>query len=306
MMGRLVLVTGTGGAVGRRVVECLHRAGYSVRALDCVPLTPESWLGHVDPVVGDITDIAVVSEAVREVDAVVHLAALLHQPRGSRTPPEAYQAVNVGGTRNLLTAASHAGVRRFVLFSTIAVYGSTEGLVLDEWSPLKPDSPYASTKASAEELVLRQDSTGANPEGVVLRLAAVYGSRVKANYLRLVQELSRGTFIPIGAGTNRRTLIYDRDVDEVVRAVCAALGRRPPRMRLPSGAIRTCVTAAEVVLRLAGQKTPTVTRDLLDKYLEDVAVDGSRITRELGFCAKYDLWSGWKETIDEMRASGRL
>ncbi len=112
--------------------------------------------------------------------------------------------------------------------------------------------------------------------GTVLRLGAVYGSRIKGNYERLTHALARRRFIPIGNGLNRRTLIYDKDVG---RATVLTVSH-------PAAAGRVF--------------------NVIDKYTEDIAVDGSRIQTELGFKPQYDLRSGWQETIQEMCRMGEL
>jgi UDP-glucose 4-epimerase len=88
----------------------------------------------------------------------------------------------------------------------------TNSPVLDENSPVQPDTFYAQTKLAAEKIVLNARGAGGQPLGTVLRLGAVYGSRIKGNYERLTHALARHRFIPIGNGSNRRTLIYDQDV----------------------------------------------------------------------------------------------
>jgi UDP-glucose 4-epimerase len=145
--------------------------------------------------------------------------------------------------------------------------------------------------------------------------------------------LAKRRFIPVGSGTNRRTLIYDKDVanavlavltnpnaagkvynvtdgeiyqlSDIIRAICEALGRKPPRMRLPVAPLRTGADIVDKGARLLGLRSPGF-RSGIDKYTEDMAVDGHRIQAEIGFRPKYDLLSGWKETIEEMRARGEL
>ena len=167
----------------------------------------------------------------------------------------------------------------------------------------------------------------------MLRLGAVYGSRIKGNYERLTQALARGRFIPIGNGLNRRTLVYDKDVgraavlavsypaaagrvfnvtdgkfhtlNEIIESICSALGRKPPRFSLPVGPCRSLVGSIETGYRALGLTAP-VSRSMIDKYTEDIAVDGSLIQKELGFMPQYDLKTGWEETIREMRELGIL
>ena len=163
------------------------------------------------------------------------------------------------GTRRLLEASEAAQVRRFVFFSTINVYGhSSVGCALDEQSPLRPESYYAETKVRAEEIVL-----ASRVPATVLRLAAVYGSRVKGNYARLLAALEQRRYVSIGPATNRRTLVHEQDVaeaallvakqarasgrtynvtdgsthdlNEIVQAMCLALGRSSPGSASRSG-----------------------------------------------------------------------
>lgn len=79
-------------------------------------------------------------------------------------------------------------------------------------APPQPDTLYGATKLAAEALVLAAQRHDGVALGVVLRLAAVYGARVKGNYQRLLDAVARGCFVPLGHGGNRRTLVYDRDV----------------------------------------------------------------------------------------------
>jgi len=329
-----VLVTGATGAVGPRVVEALCRAGYRLRTLSLEVPPPGAWPeGVTDVRVGDITDAAAVRAAVEDVDLVVHLAALLH----ILNPPDAlkdhYRNVNIGGTRNVAEAAMNANVKRLLFFSTIAVYGGTGGRIVDEDTPPLPDTFYARTKLEAEGIVLAAKNAPGEAMGTVLRLGAVYGSRIKGNYRQLLTALARGWFVPIGQGQNRRTLIYDKDVanaavlalshpaaagrlfnvsdgqyhtmQDIIGTVCHALRRRPPAFSLPARPVRFMAGLLEQAARRVGVKPP-IAPATIDKYTEDVAVDGRRIQSALGFAPVYDLAAGWEDTIREMRHEGRL
>ncbi len=174
---------------------------------------------------------------------------------------------------------------------------------------------------------------GGQPLGTVLRLGAVYGSRIKGDYGRLTRALARHRFIPIGSGLNRRTLVYDKDVgraaalsvthpaaagrvfnvtdgefhtlNEIIESICSALGRKPPRLSLPVGPTRALVGLIEKGSHAIGLNPP-VTQEMINKYTEDIAVDGSLIQKELGFVPQYDLSTGWREVVQEMRRMGEL
>ena len=329
----ICLVTGATGAVGPALVQALHGAGYRVRTLSLYLPSANLLPPGVDARRGDITDRISVNQAMQGVDAVVHLAALLHIVNPPQTLRGEYERINVGGTAVVVDAALQADVRRVVLFSTIAVYGPAGGQVLTEATLPQPDTLYAQSKLAAEQLVLQARRRDGQPLGTVLRPGAVYGARVKGNYQRLVQAVRRGRFIPIGDGRNRRTLIHDRDLaqavvlaaqrptaagqlynvsdghfhtlNQIINAICGALGRRPPRFSVPLGPARMAAGLLENGLRLLGQTSP-IGSAVIDKYTEDVAVDSRRIQTELGFVPRFDLYAGWRETIREMRQNGEL
>ena len=322
-----VLITGATGAVGPIVVKEACAAGYVIRTLSLDPPLEGMWKDSVEICLGDVTDKQDVQSAMEGVESVIHMAALLHIVNPAPDLEEKYNRVNVGGTKTIIEEAIKARVKRVVLFSTIAVYGPSDGYVLNKMSPAQPETFYAQTKRTAEQIVLNARGADGQPLGTVLRLGAVYGSRIKGNYERLTHALARNRFIPIGNGLNRRTLIYDKDVgsaaalavshpaaagqvfnvtdggfhtlNEIIESICAALGRKQPRLSLPAGLTRTLVGIVEKGSHTIGLNPP-VTREMIDKYTEDIAVDGSLIQKELGFIPQYDLKAGWEETIREM------
>src|SRR5215831_11751499 len=138
-----VLVTGSAGTVGRPLCTELSRRGYAVRAFDREP-TPDV----ADAVVADIADPEAVREAMRGIDAVVHLAAQPHE----RPFPELLSP-NVVGLYNVMDAAREAAVRRVVLASSVMVVSARAdrtrpALVHERW----PNNHYALTKVWAEHM----------------------------------------------------------------------------------------------------------------------------------------------------------
>ncbi|MBU2233923.1 NAD-dependent epimerase/dehydratase family protein, partial [Patescibacteria group bacterium] len=125
--GATVLVTGATGAVGPCVVHALYQAGFRIRSFSVDTPTVAMFPQSVEVLIGDVTDQVAVQSAMRGVDAVVHMAALLHIINPPPELREKYERVNVGGTATVVEAAIKAGVKRVVLFSTIAVYGPSEG-----------------------------------------------------------------------------------------------------------------------------------------------------------------------------------
>ena len=124
------------------------------------------------------------------------MAALLHIVNPLPELREKYERVNVGGTATVVEAAIKAGVKRAVLFSTIAVYGPSDGRVLNEMSSTHPDTFYAQTKRAAEQIVLNARGADGQPLGTVLRLGAVYGSRIKGKLRTADASLGTSSLYP--------------------------------------------------------------------------------------------------------------
>jgi len=329
----IILVTGATGAIGPSVVRVLNQEGFHIRTFSIDSPAEGLFPQGVEVLAGDVTDKAAVQSAMQGACAIIHMAALLHIINPPSDLQEKYRRVNTGGTANVIDAAVKADVERIVLFSTIAVYGPSDGAVLNESSPVRPDTFYASTKHAAEQLVLHARGSDGRPLGAVLRLGAVYGSRIKGNYRRLTHDLSRHRFVPVGNGLNRRTIVYDKDaaraaalavthpaaagrvfnvtdgsfyrLKDIVESICEALGRKPPQFSIPSGLARLAAGAVEKSGHAVGLKPPPF-RAMINKYTEDIAVDGGLIQKEIGFVPQYDLKTGWQETIREMRLSGEL
>ena len=147
------LVTGGAGFIGSNIVDTLIDKGHQVRVLDDLSTghleNLESVKDKVNFLKGDIRDKAIVAQAVKGVDAVIHIAALRAVLRSVDSPEESND-VNVNGTLNLLIAARDAGVKRFVFSSSSSIYGDTEKFPLDENETPNPLSPYAASKIMGE------------------------------------------------------------------------------------------------------------------------------------------------------------
>lgn len=147
------LVTGGAGFIGSNIVDELLKRGNSVKVLDDFSTGREEnvrhFAGEVDLIRGDIRNADTVDGAVKDVDFVIHQAALASVPRSIDNPVETSE-VNVQGTLNLLDAAVRHSVRRFVYASSSSVYGDSEALPKVETMEPRPKSPYAVTKLCGE------------------------------------------------------------------------------------------------------------------------------------------------------------
>ena len=187
LVGKKVLVTGSGGFIGSHLAERLAKLGCRVVALthyDSRPdrsnlefLTPET-LAELDVRPGDVRDPMFMLEVTKGCQVVFHLAALIGIPY-SYLAPSSYVDTNIKGTMNVLQACLAAGVERLVHTSTSECYGTAQYTPIDEAHPLCAQSPYSATKIGADHIALSYHRAFGTPV-VVLRPFNTYGPRQSA------------------------------------------------------------------------------------------------------------------------------
>jgi nucleoside-diphosphate-sugar epimerase len=229
-MERTTLITGGAGYIGMLVAEELLAAGHAVRALDsllhdqqgCAESLREQG---VELLVGDVRDAGARAEALRGVDAVVHLAAIVGDPACARDEPTAH-AVNVIGATALIDDAATAGVERFIFASTCSNYGRmADPLVpITEEGELAPVSLYAEQKVAVERALLGLDPA---PFAVTcLRFATVYGVAPRMRFDLTVNEFTRDLWsdrrLEVFGEQFWRPYVHVRDAARGVRAVLEA------------------------------------------------------------------------------------
>ncbi len=158
--GRQVLVTGAGGFIASHLVERLASEGAQVRAftrynsrndVGMLRLIPQDVFSKLEVIGGDLRDVEAVRAAVRGVDTVFHLGALIAIPYSYVHPREVIET-NVMGTVNVLMAARDFDIRRVVHTSTSEVYGTAQYTPIDEEHPLQGQSPYSASKIGADKI----------------------------------------------------------------------------------------------------------------------------------------------------------
>lgn len=158
LKGKRVLVTGADGFIGSHLVEQLITEGAIVKAFVYYN-SFNSWgwldtlkteqLGNIEIFAGDIRDPNGVRTAMKDIDVVFHLAALIAIPF-SYYSPDSYIDTNVKGTLNIVQAAKDLGVERVLVTSTSEVYGTAKYVPIDEEHPRQPQSPYSASKIGAD------------------------------------------------------------------------------------------------------------------------------------------------------------
>ena len=174
------LVTGGAGFIGSHLVDALVERGHTVRVVDDLSTGHKRNLAHhragdIEFIEGDLAVPGVADAAVRDIDFVLHIAAIPSVPRSVKDPVTSHRA-NVDGTLRVLTAARDAGVERVVFASSSSVYGDSPTLPKHEAMPTHPLSPYALQKLIGEQYMgLFYHLYGL--ETVSLRFFNVFGPR---------------------------------------------------------------------------------------------------------------------------------
>lgn len=303
-----VLVTGGGGFIGSHLVDALLAdGGYRVRVLDNFSTGRRENLAHCRPSVelieGDIRDMEIVEEAVAGVDSILHEAALPSVPRSVKAPLTTND-VNVGGTLKLLSAAHKAGVKRVVFASSSSIYGNTEVLPKHEGMTPRPMSPYAVTKAAAEQyLKVFADIYGM--ETLAIRYFNVFGPRQDPNsqYSGVIAKfmtaaLSGGCYVVSGDGLQARDFTY---VENVVHANLLAL--KAPRLdgqavNAACGVLYTLLDLIDAINEAAGVDLPVEFRDARVgdvKYSQAAITEAERI---IGYRPQVEFREGIRRTLE--------
>lgn len=256
-----VLITGGAGFIGSHTCERLVRAGHRVRVVDDLSSGRLANLaavaGEIEFLELDIRDFKRLRSATAGVEAVIHLAAVASVVR-SIEGPLATQAVNATGSLNVLEAARQAGVRRVVLASSASVYGDEPELPKTEASPVRPLSPYAWQKLSAE-FYGRFYSEQHGAEFLALRYFNVYGPRQDPDlpYSGVLSiftaRAAAGRPLAIfGDGQQTRDFIHVSDVAEINLRAAVMAGPIPQIVNVATGHPTRIIDAARLIREAAG------------------------------------------------------
>jgi len=310
--GQRVLVTGAGGFIGSHLAERLVELGASTRAF--VRYTSSAswgWLDQsrlkdeIEVVAGDLRDPDILRKAMRGIERVFHLAALIGIPYSYETPL-AYVRTNIEGTVNVLQAAQDAGVRLVVHTSTSEVYGTARHVPINEQHPLQAQSPYAASKIGAEKMVEAFGRTYGVPV-VILRPFNTFGPRQSARAIvpTIISQCLTDRGVRLGNTRPTRDLNY---VDDMVRGfILAAETPTVVGQIINVGSGRE--VSIEQVVRLVGERVgrvPEIVRDEVrvrppESEVERLVADNTRARTLLGWEPSISLEDGVQRTIDWMR-----
>ncbi|MEV6105533.1 SDR family NAD(P)-dependent oxidoreductase [Streptomyces sp. NPDC051940] len=322
MTTALAAVTGAEGFIGSHLVEALVTSGHRVRAM----AQYNSWgshgwlealhpdvLGQVEVVLGDVRDPGSVQDLVEGADCVYHLAALIAIPYSYRAP-HSYVETNVLGTLNVLQAVRQAAVPRLVHTSTSETYGTAQTVPITEDHPVNCQSPYAASKAGADQLVASYVASFATP-AVTLRPFNTFGPRqsMRAVIPSVIGQLAAGAeVLRLGDLRPTRDFMYVRDTAGAFVAVGTA-----PHADV-AGRVFNAGTGSEVsvgeAVRLIAQLMDSgavVEEDQqrlrpANSEVMRLLCDASRLRDATGWKPEHSLESGLEHTIRFFRDPANL
>jgi nucleoside-diphosphate-sugar epimerase len=212
-----VLVTGASGFVGRHLCEALLSKNISVIGITRQPDPDLSAAGVIVRVAGDLAETSTLVQWLNGCDAIAHLAGRAHVMRDSSPASSAlYFKGNLDSTKAIAKAGVAAGVRRFLFLSTIKVFGNNSSV-----RPLRPhDLPspsdaYGQSKLDAESWLLNLSET-TSLDTIIVRPPLIYGPRVRANFLQLMQLVRVGIPLPFGKAANLRSYVSIWNLSDLV------------------------------------------------------------------------------------------
>lgn len=221
LQNKKVLVTGADGFIGSHLVEKLLAEGCSVRAFACYnsfnswgwldTLTKEQ-LTKIEVITGDIRDPHGVKNAMKDMQIVFHLGALIAIPYSYHSP-DTYIDTNVKGTLNIVQAARELGTERVLVTSTSEVYGTAQYVPIDEKHPRQGQSPYSATKIGADAMA-ESFYRSFNTPITIVRPFNTYGPRQSARAVIptiITQLLAGKTEIKLGSLHPTRDLLFVKD-----------------------------------------------------------------------------------------------
>jgi len=297
--GRQVLVTGAGGFIGSHLTEQLVQAGASTRAfVHYNSMGAAGWLDEstvrddIEVVAGDITDRDAVLEAMKGVEVVFHLAALIAIPY-SYNAPASYVRTNIEGTLNVLQSARAHGVQRVVHTSTSEVYGTARLVPIGEDHPLQGQSPYSASKIGADKIAEAFNLSFELPV-VTVRPFNTFGPRQSARAVIptiISQCLARET-VRLGNLQPTRDLNYISNTTEGFLLAGSAPNAVGQTINLGSGREISIEELARTIIRLINPEVR------IERDEHRVRPGGSEVERLLADNTVAQTLLGWKPSID--------
>ncbi len=311
-----VLITGGAGFIGSHLTESLLKDGHFIRVLDNFStgkrenLIFDKTYSSLEIIEGDIRDLTLCQRAMKDIEYVFHQAALPSVQR-SVEDPQTSNAVNVGGTLNILLAARDRGVKRLIYASSSSVYGDTPTLPKHEEMDPNPLSPYALQKYIGEKYCsLFFKLYGL--ETVSLRYFNIFGPKQDPTSIysavipKFIDALLEGR-VPIifGDGEQSRDFTY---IDNVVRAnllAMSALHLNGEAINIACGKRTSLNQLISFLKEIVGSKVSPIYEEPRKGDVKHSLAEIRKGKQLLNYGPKVDIEAGLKKTVEYFRKSHR-
>ncbi|NOZ52452.1 MAG: SDR family NAD(P)-dependent oxidoreductase [Gammaproteobacteria bacterium] len=316
LQNKKILVTGADGFIGSQLTETLVKNGFDVRAFVLYnAFNSWGWLDHsdqhirdsLDVFAGDIRDPHGVLKAMQHCDVVLHLAALIGIPYSYHSP-DTYVDTNIKGTLNLLQAARHLNISKFVHTSTSEVYGTAKFIPIHEEHPLQGQSPYAASKIGADQMAMAFHQSFQTPVSII-RPFNTYGPRQSARAVipTIISQIANGQEeIKLGALTPTRDFNFIDDTVSGFIAVAESDASLGQVINIGSGFAISVGDTAMLLSQLMAKKINIIndTQRIrpADSEVKQLLADNGKAKKLTDWAPHYrgieGLKNGFKKTID--------
>lgn len=331
-------ITGGTGFIGRYFVYELLARGHQVVVFDLHPFepgVPDIDVQRVTYICGDVRDQDFLAKSMNGCDAVLHLAAAHHDFGISEAT---FKDVNIGGAKCLCNAMNQNGISDLCFYSSVAIYGEATPPV-NEDSPTNAVSNYGTTKRDAET-VFRQwvndSEPGSSRHCLVLRPTVTFGMGNFANMFTLIKQIESNRYLPVGAGTNIKSLSFVENIvdavltvwlvdkagqssytpynyvckpdlpsGEIAEIIYEALGKKPPGFKVPYWFARLLALPLDIVIAITGKNLP-VSGARIKKMAKAQTQYESKAIRDAGFEQKTPLREGIEKMVKWYIESGKV
>lgn len=312
-----ILVTGADGFIGYSLVKELSKQGYVVRATyhNIYPEILNARQDGVGWVKYDLGSDIDYPSLLDGIEIVIHLAAKVHNK--NKGAYDSFEKINTRGTKLLAEESAKYDIRRFIFISTIKVHGENttknkneEYEYFNEEYQLNPSDSYAISKLKAENEINEICQTS-DMDYVIFRPPLIYGPYVKANFLDLINVVSKGIPLPLGSVDSFRSLLYVRNLcDAIIRCFrCPRVANQKYLISDINISLQELVNRIafhlerkaylfpfpEKLLILGGQLTGR--KNTINRLVESLLIDNSKFVNELQWKPPFSFDEGLKETV---------
>ncbi len=320
LKSKKVLITGSDGFIGSHLVERFLKEDCKIKAFvyynafnsrGWLDSLPEESIEKLEIFVGDIRDPYAVREAIKDVDIICHLAALIGIPY-SYVAPESYISTNVLGTSNILQAAKDFNTEKIIITSTSETYGTALYTPIDEKHPYQPQSPYSASKIAADNIALSFFYSFNLPVSII-RPFNTYGPRQSTRAIIptiITQILKNQKELKLGNLNPTRDLTFVLDTCDAYIKLCKKENLEGEIINIGNSSEISIGDLANMIKNLMNSEIEIVSEDIRARpeksEVNRLLADTTKARKSLDWEPKYNLTEGLKLTIEWFKKKENL